>query len=144
MKAITICQPYAHLIATGKKFVENRTWNTAQRGWLAIHAGLSHKMLDETHSDELIAEMSFGAVVAVAWLHTTVHIDTLDTMIANGDVPVWVREHEHTHGPWCWVFSEVYRLSEPFACSGHQGFFNLDAEEVVYMRAVCEPAHRAS
>lgn len=45
MKALTVCQPYASLIARGKKRVENRTWSTSYRGHLYIHAGKSRKWL---------------------------------------------------------------------------------------------------
>lgn len=38
MKALSIQQPWAWLIATGQKDIENRTWNTGYRGWFAIHA----------------------------------------------------------------------------------------------------------
>lgn len=40
MKAITLHQPWASLIALGVKTVETRSWNTNYRGTLAIHAGL--------------------------------------------------------------------------------------------------------
>ena len=46
MKAITISQPWAHLIVRGEKRVENRTWPTEHRGPLAIHAGKSLAELD--------------------------------------------------------------------------------------------------
>ena len=39
MKCISIQQPWAGLILTGYKDVENRSWSTAYRGRLAIHAG---------------------------------------------------------------------------------------------------------
>jgi hypothetical protein len=39
MKALTIRQPWASLIALGIKRNETRSWNTAHRGPLAIHAG---------------------------------------------------------------------------------------------------------
>lgn len=39
MKALTIKQPWASLIAAGVKDVENRTWDTRYRGPLLIHAG---------------------------------------------------------------------------------------------------------
>jgi hypothetical protein len=45
MKALTICQPYAHLIVRGEKRVENRTWPTRYTGPLAIHAGKSRQWL---------------------------------------------------------------------------------------------------
>lgn len=38
MKAITLTQPWATLVAMGVKQVETRSWSTAYRGPLAIHA----------------------------------------------------------------------------------------------------------
>ena len=40
MKAITLWQPYASLIAIGAKPHETRSWGTSYRGPIAIHAGL--------------------------------------------------------------------------------------------------------
>jgi len=39
MKALTIRQPWASLIAAGVKTIETRSWSTSYRGPLAIHAG---------------------------------------------------------------------------------------------------------
>jgi len=39
MKALTIRQPWASLIAAGVKTIETRSWSTRYRGPLAIHAG---------------------------------------------------------------------------------------------------------
>lgn len=39
MKALTIRQPWASLIAHGVKTIETRSWSTEYRGPLAIHAG---------------------------------------------------------------------------------------------------------
>jgi activating signal cointegrator 1 len=38
MKAITLTQPWATLVAIGAKCIETRSWATAYRGRLAIHA----------------------------------------------------------------------------------------------------------
>src|SRR5437588_10588621 len=38
MKAITLMQPWASLVASGDKRIETRRWNTNYRGPLAIHA----------------------------------------------------------------------------------------------------------
>jgi hypothetical protein len=37
-KALSIQQPFAHLILTGRKRLENRTWSTPYRDCLWIHA----------------------------------------------------------------------------------------------------------
>lgn len=39
MKALTLTQPWAQLMAVGAKTIETRNWTTNHRGWLAIHAG---------------------------------------------------------------------------------------------------------
>lgn len=39
MKAITLTQPWATLVAIGAKRIETRPWSTKYRGPLAIHAG---------------------------------------------------------------------------------------------------------
>ena len=38
MKAITIWQPWASLLASGRKRYETRSWATTYRGPIAIHA----------------------------------------------------------------------------------------------------------
>jgi hypothetical protein len=48
MKAITIKNPWAHLIAAGIKDVENRSWPTKYRGVILIH---SAKMMDLRHRE---------------------------------------------------------------------------------------------
>ena len=40
MKALTIMQPWASLIACGAKTIETRSWPTKYRGPIAIHAGM--------------------------------------------------------------------------------------------------------
>jgi hypothetical protein len=40
MKALTILQPWASLIACGAKKIETRSWATKYRGPIAIHAGV--------------------------------------------------------------------------------------------------------
>ncbi len=43
MRALTLHQPWASLIALGVKTIETRSWSTSYRGPLAIHAGKSVK-----------------------------------------------------------------------------------------------------
>jgi hypothetical protein len=61
VKALTICQPYAELIARGQKRVENREWPTRYRGPLLIHAGKSREWLSGETDAEL--EEEFGRIM---------------------------------------------------------------------------------
>lgn len=47
MKALTIYQPWASLIALGAKTIETRSWRTSYRGPLAIHAGTTLALLGD-------------------------------------------------------------------------------------------------
>jgi hypothetical protein len=111
MRAITICQPYAHLIATGEKRIENRTWPTSHRGLLAIHAGKSQDWLAP---DDDPRRYTFGAVVAMARLVDCVRLEHL---------PAHLKGHEHALGPWCWVLEDVTRFPEPIPARGAQGLW---------------------
>lgn len=46
MKALTLWQPWASLVALGVKRIETRSWSTDYRGPLAIHAGTKRPSTD--------------------------------------------------------------------------------------------------
>jgi len=110
MKALTVCQPYAHLIAIGEKRVENRTWRTNYRGPLAIHAGKSRDWLRP--GDEFPG-MAFGAFVAVCRLVDCCPVEQVvaPSLLASG----------HVEGPVCWILTDVRRLSRIIPARGNPG-----------------------
>lgn len=113
MKALTICQPYAHLIVCGQKLVENREWPTRYRGPLVIHAGKSREWLgqeDEQRFERNGNPLAFGAAVGVAQVVDCLHIDGVLRGDHDEKYP-WLALHEHTHGPWCWVLANARRIA---------------------------------
>lgn len=128
MKAITICQPYAHLIVTGVKRVENRTWGTRVRGRVAIHAGKSRQWLnfsqdksrDQAYNVPL-ADMAFGAVIGTVNVVACLPIDEIRRGQHDEQFP-WLRGHEHAEGPWCFVLENARRI-DPVPLAGKLGFF---------------------
>ena len=98
MKAITLTQPYATLIAIQAKHIETRGWDTKHRGWLAIHAGMNmspvggerglrtllrlndaicHALRDAhpgLSNDDICTALPRGAVIAVATLVDVVRL----------------------------------------------------------------------
>lgn len=54
MKAITVQQPWAQLIAVGAKAFETRAWKTNYSGPLAIHAGATRTPLNKLVFDACI------------------------------------------------------------------------------------------
>lgn len=124
MKALTILQPWAEMIARGVKRVENRTWRTPHRGPIAIHVGKSLIWMDRENAAEWperygvalpqAGELTFGAIIAVAELVDCVRVE---------DLPDDLRGHAWAFGPWCWVLRDVRRV-EPVPCMGKQLLWN--------------------
>jgi hypothetical protein len=137
MRALTICQPYAELIARGEKRVENRSWYTRYRGPLLIHAGASREWLytgfDNLPSIDAVAKATvFSAIVAVAdvddCLAYTVGKD--GRWIPGFHDSRWLHDDPHACGPWCWVLKNVRRLREPIPASGRQSLWTPTADVV--------------
>jgi len=153
MKALTICQPYAELIMRGEKRVENRTWPTAYRGPVLIHAGKSREwlllvdagLMDEAHEIPLSA-MDFGAVVGLAQLEGCVPVaprrDERKWDPLTLEVWPWLATHQHVEGPWCWILKDVFRFPKPVPWKGQQGLFEIPAAEVAVGLSAAMEARR--
>lgn len=113
MKALTICQPYADMIARGEKIIENRSWPTLHRGHLAIHAGKSRAWMDDEDASTR-PNMAFGAVVAIARLVDCVRVTEL-----HGEL----KDREDASGPWCWILEDVTAFPTPIPARGAQGLW---------------------
>lgn len=122
MKALTICQPYAHLIVIGEKRVENRTWATRYRGPLVIHAGKSLAWMGDTPRTP---DMAFGAIVGLCDLVDCIDIDEPGSFLLARDKYPWFADHEHVEGPYCFVLNNVRRFDVPIPWKGTQGFWDV-------------------
>lgn len=134
MKALTISQPYASLIADGHKWIENRTWETRYRGCLAIHAGKGTQYLTKKE----LANVPHGCVIAIARLVDCIPRSSVIDKIESGrgnDIAfttkrTWreILQHEHCEGPWLWMLADVQQLETPVACNGDQGLWEFDTD----------------
>lgn len=147
MKALTICQPYAELIARGEKRVENRTWPTTYRGPLAIHAGKSQEWL-RFGDEKRLPAMAFGAIVAVADLAAVFHVTRLrpSDHTASHVRPLPLRfafllTDIHVIGPSCWVLENVRALARPIPCRGALGLWDVPAAMEREIAGIQEPRH---
>src|SRR5689334_12936841 len=83
MKALSLHQPWATLMALHIKTIETRGWQTKYRGPLAIHAAKRVVAWEELspflrdYIVELDAPMPLGAIVAVVELYDCLGVATL-------------------------------------------------------------------
>lgn len=103
MKALSIRQPWAWAIIAGHKRIENRSWQTAYRGPLLIHAGgrmsasdldaLRVRALDEGFVMPRAADLKLGGIIGQV---------ALDDMVADS-TDRWFA------GPYGWILSQLRR-----------------------------------
>jgi hypothetical protein len=158
MKAITILQPYAQLIAVGAKRYETRSWATKHRGPIAIHAGkrkahdfdayVRHAIADALPwngygvFEGYISGLPHGAVIAVAELVECWKVTRMDkhgaALLVNrpdryADRLVRVPADEllfgdFSPGRFAWELTDVKMLKEPVPARGRQGLWTLPPE----------------
>lgn len=158
MKALSLTQPWASLVAIGAKRYETRSWRTTFRGQLAIAAAKKFPM----DCRELARESPFEEVLAGAGL-TLLHLKDLCGSIlcvvdADGCVATPIEnalidqrfptipaswpapaEHEVDFGDYspqryAWPLADVFRLPEPVPASGALGLWDVpdDIADKVY------------
>ena len=127
-RALTLRQPWAWAVAAGHKDVENRTWQTPHRGWLAIHAGgewadsgavaLCTQLLDDAGvaippKQHLIR----SAIIAVVFVEDCIAPDT----------PLqspWAQPHN-----FHWLLRGAVLLPTPVPCAGSREVWKLSKEQ---------------
>ncbi len=109
MKAISILQPFAWLIASGQLHEETRKWQTKYRGEIYIHA--SNKV-SELHFELAIDEghefnpedLEFGAIIGKAYLYDCV---------------------KHPDGFYIFKLREQQIIAPPIPAKGKLGIYDI-------------------
>ena len=144
MKAITLTQPWATLVAIGAKQIETRGWATAYRGPLAIHAGKGlgpvgglreleelcnrvpfrsvlrqHLKRGPNGGNWLQPDLPLGKIVATVELY-----DIRPTAEFIGEISVQERAFgDYSAGRYAWLLRNVQMLPAPIECRGALGLW---------------------
>lgn len=144
MKALSLWQPWATLVAIGAKQCETRSWETLYRGPIAIHAAKkwSRDLIDICRTepfrsviepmrpnmggafyfdDALPMILPRGVIVATAYLVQCVRIDASTTP----SDPTERAFGDYTPGRFRWNLENIQPLSEPIPFVGRQGLFDI-------------------
>jgi activating signal cointegrator 1 len=135
MRALTILQPWADLIMSGAKRVENRTWPTKYRGRMYVHAGKSREALVTKtvdgvevciHTGKRVEDMRFGYVLGVVVVLDCIPIEELRGNSVPSKYPE-LQAHQYAEGPFCWVLAENPVHIGPWPYKGAQGLFDINS-----------------
>ena len=124
MKALSLRQPYAELIVSGKKTIEVRNWNTKFRGEFFIHAS-KQIMKEDCKKEQLDTnKITTGAVVGKAKLVDVKKYESIDEFEKDQD------KHKANNSFFkkpCYGFIlENIERCEPISAKGFLNFFDLD------------------
>jgi len=163
MKAISLWQPWASLIAIGAKKIETRSWPTKYRGPLAIHAAKRpfntdlyldrelHVFAEALELPDIYSfdELPYGAVIATCNLKDCWQI--VSTKIGAEDVSpklkipgteliagatIGLQEYyfgDYTPGRFVWRLGDIKQLPEPIPARGMQGLWDWEPAKGVLL-----------
>lgn len=132
MKCLSLKQPYAYLLASGKKTIEIRKWNTKYRGELLIHA--SKTMNDEACSVLNIERhlLVKGAIIGKGFLYDVKTYDGLKEFekdwdkhfsIEKSNSPSSLSSSKLRYG---FLVKDTILFSNPMPFLGKLGMFEVD------------------
>lgn len=145
MKAITILQPYAELIAHELKHFETRSWPTKYRGKIAIHAGKELYPITPEIKQAVEAAVFYsgpfhptyiedwtrGAVIAIADLVDCLKVVghqslTAGAILENGKLILGNELYfgDYSKGRYAWQLENIKMLKMPIPAKGKQGLWN--------------------
>ena len=142
LRALSLTQPWASLVAQGAKRIETRSWATPYRGWIAIHAAKAfprecQRLLEvEPFLTALNCppdELRRGAILAVVRLRGCFQCgkDQGGHGVPGLVLPPVAPElsfGDYSPGRYAWVFDDLRPLGRPIPCKGALGGWRLPAE----------------
>lgn len=145
MKALTLTQPHASLVAIGAKTIAARSRATAYRGPLAIHAAVRETAVTDPYHRSLLAaagcdcqRLPTGVFLAVCAL---VHCETITP--ANCPCYPQYAFDDFMPGRFSWHFAEIIPLLEPIPARGHGGLWTLPEEWDQSLSSFLAPGSRS-
>lgn len=135
MKALTIWQPWASLMATGAKKIETRGWRTHYRGDIVICSAKRKIPLTERDDlyrlsqDRKLAPLA-DIIMNTLPLGQALAIVTLADVAPAEQIPIEMKQSEMFYGDYSpgrfgWITTNLRRIKDPFPVKGQQGIWNL-------------------
>jgi hypothetical protein len=129
--ALSVRQPWAELVISGRKSIEVREWWTEYRGPLWIHAGLTQDV--ETEHKFGFEQLFRGGFVGRVTLTAIVRFDSdrwtrwRERHLSDGAMP---------RTAYGWIVKDPLRLKEPFPARGFPGLFRPSLEVTLALQAL--------
>lgn len=137
MKVLSLLQPWATLVVTGAKQIETRSWSTAYRGRLLIHA--SKGKAGEIFADEPpfkkylpgFKQLPFGYIIGSVVLTDVIRIGTGVLAHTSDEIlnALTMEERafgDYTPGRFAWILKNPVTFKNPVGARGSLTLWEFD------------------
>ena len=127
MKCLSLKQPYAELLATGRKTIEIRKWNTNYRGPFLIHASKNVNKEACLTLDFDESNMVRGAIIGKALVYDVIKYETIEDFLGDHYKHFSIEnlESTHTFKRYGFLVKNALRFREEIPYLGKLGFFEI-------------------
>ncbi|BDQ30177.1 MAG: ASCH domain-containing protein [Nitrosopumilus sp.] len=123
MKCLSVSQPFADLIISGKKTIELRKWNTNFRGEFLIHAPLKIRV-EDCKRLKMNKKFVTGAIIGKAEIYDVKKYNSIREIKMDQKFHLASKNfHDKTFG---FRLKNAKSLRIPITCKGQLGFFDVD------------------
>ncbi|NWJ29486.1 ASCH domain-containing protein [Marine Group I thaumarchaeote] len=127
MKCLSVSQPFADLIISGKKIIELRKWNTNFRGEFLIHAPIKIR-IEDCKRLKIKKKLVTGAIIGKAELYEVKKYNSVKEIKADQKFHLASKNfHGKTFG---FMLKDVKSFRIPISCKGKLGFFEIDFPKI--------------
>ena len=128
MKCLSVSQPFADLIITGKKTIELRKWNTNFRGEFLIHAPLKVRN-DDCKRLKLNKKFVRGAIVGKATIYDVKKYNSIKELQKDKKSHYASQDLENKKFGFMLKNAKQFRI--PIPCKGRLGLFDVELPKMV-------------
>lgn len=123
MKCLSVSQPFADLIISGKKIIELRNWNTNFRGEFLIHAPIKIRT-EDCKRLKINEKLVTGAIIGKAELYEVKKYNSIKEIKTDQKFHLASKNfHDRTYG---FMLKNSKSLRIPIPFKGQLGFFEID------------------
>jgi len=127
LKCLSVSQPFADLIVSGKKSIELRNWNTNFRGDFLIHAPLKIRVEDSKRL-KINKKFTTGAIIGKAQLYDVKKYNSTKEIKLDQKYHFSTKKFQNkTFG---FMLKKVKPLRIPIPWKGQLGFFDVDVPKI--------------
>jgi len=126
LKCLSISQPFASLIISGKKSIELRNWNTKFRGEFLIHSPTKIRM-EDCRRLKIDTNLPTGVIIGKATLYDVKKYNSLKEVVQ--DKKLHLASTKFWNKKYGFMLKNPKAFKIPIPMKGKLGFFDIEIQK---------------